>query len=112
VPPADPRAEIRAVIGAYASAVESQNIDNIKRVYPGMTGAQQHGWEQFFQTVRDVKAQLSVAQADVANGTAEAQVTGTYSYLNSSTRTTERIPISFHATLRREPGGWRISQVR
>lgn len=112
MPPADPRAEIRAAIGAYANAVESQNIDNIKRVYPGMTGAQQHGWEQFFQTVRDVKAQLSVAQAEVANGTAEAQVTGSYTYLNNSTRTTERLPVSFHATLRREPGGWRISQVR
>jgi hypothetical protein len=75
-------------------------VDNIKRVYPGMTAAQQRGWEQFFETVRDVKAQLSVAQLDLSNGTADAQVTGTYTYLNNSTRTTERLPVSFHATLR------------
>jgi hypothetical protein len=100
------------VIAAYAGAVESQNIDNIKRVYPGMTAEQQRAWEQFFRTVRDVKAQLTVAQLDLPNGAAEAQVTGTYTYLNNSTRTTERVPVSFHATLRRDAGGWRISQVR
>lgn len=111
-PPADARAEIRGVISAYAGAVESQNIDNIKRVYPGMSAEQQRAWEQFFQTVRDVKAQLTVAQLDLPNGTAEAQVTGTYTYLNTSTRNTEHVPVSFHATLRREGGGWRISQVR
>jgi tRNA A-37 threonylcarbamoyl transferase component Bud32 len=111
-PPVDARAEIRGVISAYAGAVESQNIDNIKRVYPAMTAEQQRAWEQFFQTVRDVKAQLTVAQLDLPNGTAEAQVTGTYTYLNTSTRNTERVPVNFHATLRREAGGWRISQVR
>jgi hypothetical protein len=77
-----------------------------------MTTQQQRAWEQFFQTVRDVKAQLTVAQLDLPNGTAEARVTGTYTYLNTSTRNTERVPVSFHATLRREAGGWRISQVR
>ncbi|HEU4648170.1 MAG TPA: serine/threonine-protein kinase [Gemmatimonadales bacterium] len=111
-PAADPRAEIRGVIAAYAGAVESQNIDNIKRMYPGMTAEQQRAWEQFFRTVRDVKAQLAVAQLDLPNGAAEAQVTGTYTYLNTSTRATERVPVNFHATLRRDAGGWRISQVR
>lgn len=111
-PAADPRAEIRGVIAAYAGAVESQNIDNIKRVYPGMTGEQQRAWEQFFRTVRDVKAQLAVAQLDLPNGAAEAQVTGTYTYLNTSTRATERVPVNFHATLRRDAGGWHIIQVR
>jgi hypothetical protein len=100
------------VIAEYSGAVESESLADLRRVYPGMTSLQQRGWEQFFQVVRDVKAQLSIAQLDVANDTAGAQVTGAYTYLNTSTGRTERQPVSFHATLRREGAQWRISQVR
>jgi hypothetical protein len=77
-----------------------------------MTGMQQRGWEQFFQLVRDVKAQLSIAGLDVSGGTAGAQITGTYTYLNTSSGRTESQPVSFHATFRNEGGRWHISQVR
>jgi hypothetical protein len=100
------------VIGEYSSAIESQSLSDLRRVYPGMTPLQQRGWEQFFQVVRDVKAQLTVGQLDVANDSASAQVTGTYTYLNTTTGRTERQPVSFHAALRREGAQWRISQVR
>jgi serine/threonine protein kinase len=111
-PAPDPTPDIRSVVEAYGNAVESQDLDNIRRLYPGITPAQQRGWQQFFQTVRDVKAQLTVANLDVSNGTAEAQVTGVYTYSNSSTRQTERQPVAFHMSLRRESTGWRITQVR
>jgi serine/threonine protein kinase len=111
-PPADPTPDIRAVIAAFGSAVESQNIDNIRRVYPSLTPTQQRSWQQFFQTVRDVKAQLNVANLDVSNGAAEAQVTGLYTYLNNSTRQTEKLPVAFHMSLKKESGGWRIIQMR
>ena len=99
-------------MAAYGSAIESQNVDNMRRLYPGLTAAQERGWDQFFQTVRDVKAQLSVANLDVTNGAAEAQVTGLYTYLNSSTHQTEKQPVAFHMSLRKEGGSWRITQVR
>jgi hypothetical protein len=111
-PPRDPRPEISGAIAAFASAIESRNVDNIRRVYPGMTPLQQRGWEQFFETVRDVKAQLAVGTLDVANGAADARVSGTYAYRNNSTGRAEVQPVSFRATLRREGGGWRIIQVR
>jgi hypothetical protein len=103
---------ISDAVASYAGAIESQSLDNLRRVYPDMTAAQQRGWEQFFQGVRDVKAQLSVARLEVGDGSAEAQVTGTYTYLNSSTRRTERQPVAFRVTFRRDAAGWRISQVR
>jgi serine/threonine protein kinase len=109
---ADPAPEIRGVIAEYAGAVESESLDRLRRVYPGMTGLQQTGWEQFFQLVRDVKALLSVARLDAAGSTADAQITGTYTYLNTSSGRTESQPVSFHATFRNEGGRWRISQVR
>lgn len=73
---------------------------------------QQRGWEQFFQLVRDVKAELSITQIDVSNGTAETQVAGTYTYLNTSTNRTEHQPVAFHATFKLEGGMWRMIQVR
>ena len=110
--PADPAPDIRAVVAEYAGAVESESLDGLLRVYPGMTGVQRRGWEQFFQLVRDVKAQLSVARLDTSAGTAEAQITGTYTYLNTSSGRTESQPVAFHATFRQEGGRWRMSQVR
>jgi serine/threonine-protein kinase len=115
VPPAspvDPRPEIRAVLDDYAAAIEATSLADLRRIYPGMTAAQQRGWEQFFQLVRDVKAELRIARLDVANGSAEAQVGGSYTYLNTSTQRNEHQPVSFQATLRREGGGWRIVQIR
>jgi tRNA A-37 threonylcarbamoyl transferase component Bud32 len=111
-PPEDPRPQVRDLIAEYARAVESESIPELRRVYPGMTSAQQLGWEQFFQLVRDVKAELSVGRLDVSNATAEAQVGGTYTYLNTSTQQTERQPVAFRATLRRDSGRWGIAQIR
>jgi serine/threonine protein kinase len=108
----DPRPEIRSVVAEYAGAIESKSLDGLRRLYPAMTGVQQRGWEQFFQLVRDVQARLSVGQLDVSSDTAGAQITGTYTYLNTSTGRTESQPVSFHASFANEGGRWRISQVR
>jgi hypothetical protein len=77
-----------------------------------MTGLQQTGWEQFFQLVRDVQAQLSLTKLDITGGGAEGHVAGTYTYLNSSTGRTESRPVAFNASFKQEAGRWRISQVR
>jgi serine/threonine protein kinase len=110
--PTDPAPEIRGVIADYAGAIEAKSLPGLQRVYPGMTGLQARGWEQFFQLVRDVKAQLSVAKLDVAGGTADAQITGLYTYLNTSTGRAERQPVSFRASFRNEGGKWRILEVK
>ena len=111
-PPSDVRPEIQATIAAYAVAIESRNVDNMRRVYPNMTTQQQRGWEQFFETVRNVQAHLSIASMEVANGTADVRVSGSYAYLNNTTGREEQQPVSFRATLRQEGGSWRMLQVR
>jgi serine/threonine-protein kinase len=108
----DPAPEIRGVVAEYAGAIEAKNLSGLQRVYPAMTGLQARGWEQFFQLVRDVKARLSIVGLDVSGGRADAQITGTYTYLNTSTGRTESQPVSFHASFRNEGGKWRMSQVR
>ena len=111
-PPTDPRPEIRRVVTDYAGAIESRDVANIRRIYPGMTAAQERGWNQFFQLVREVDAQLDLAQLDASGPTASARITGSYTYLNGSTGRTEHQPVSFQATLHKTEGGWRISEVR
>ena len=104
--------EIRGLIGRFAGAVEARSLSDLKRVYPGMTAVQQRGWEQFFELVRDVKAQLDVDRLDVSDTKAEAQVRGSYTYLNTSTQRNERQPVSFTALLRREAGRWSLAEIR
>jgi hypothetical protein len=100
------------VVTDYAGAIESRDVANIRRIYPGMTAAQERGWNQFFQLVREVDAQLDLAQLDASGPTASARITGSYTYLNGSTGRTEHQPVSFQATLHKTEGGWRISEVR
>ncbi len=110
--PADPRPIIRNVVSRYAAAIQSRSVSDLKRVYPGMTSIQQRGWEQFFQLVRNVKAELSITQLDLSSRTAETQVAGTYTYLNTSTGRMEHQPVAFHAAFRLDGGHWRMIQVR
>ena len=77
-----------------------------------MTPAQQRGWEQFFRLVRDVKAELAVERLDVTDASAEAQIGGSYTYLNTSTQRTEHQPVAFHATLRREARALAHREIR
>jgi tRNA A-37 threonylcarbamoyl transferase component Bud32 len=109
---ASARPAILQTIADYAHAIESENLGELRGVYPGMTPVQQRGWEQFFQLVREVKAELKAQKLDIAGNAAEAQITGTYLYLNTSTGRQERQPVSFHASFRDQSGGWRIVQVR
>jgi serine/threonine protein kinase len=111
-PTTDPRPEIGRVVTDYAGAIESEDVGKIRRIYPGMTAVQERGWQQFFQLVRDVKAQLDLTQLNVSGATANARIAGSYTYLNSSTGRTEHQPVSFQATLQKAESGWRISEVR
>ncbi|HEX5438567.1 MAG TPA: protein kinase [Gemmatimonadaceae bacterium] len=110
-PVADDRSAIHAVVTAYARAIESRRTGAIRALYPSITPDRVHDWEQFFQTVRDVHVTLEITRLDVAGGSANAQLAGRYTYLNTSTRRTEEHDVQLHATLRRDAGGWRLSAI-
>ena len=110
----DPRPDIEKVIASYAAALESRDIEQVRRVYPGLTAAQQGSWQTFFDRVRNLKASLSVASLSVTGGgaSADATVSGVYEYDNASTGRGERRPVTFRATLQRDASGWRITVIR
>ena len=108
---ADPRAQIEASIAAFARALESREIGQVRRAYPGLSAQQQQDWEGFFKAVRNLKANLSVGNVDVKDNTAEAVVSGVYEFDNATTGRFERRPVTFRASLVSDAGAWRLSTI-
>jgi hypothetical protein len=114
-PPADPRGQIELVIAEYARALESRDLGQVRRAYPGLTASQQQGWQDFFRSVRALKATLSVTSVNVlSDGSADVSVIGVYEFVNATTGRLERRPVTFRAILVAEqvPPAWRLSVVR
>ncbi|HET7456447.1 MAG TPA: serine/threonine-protein kinase [Gemmatimonadaceae bacterium] len=109
---ANPTAEIAAVVAAYARAIESRDIAEVRRAYPGLTETQQRGFEQFFAAARSLRVSFQLSGVDAPAGatTAEANLVGSYDYVAEGKN--EHQPVSFHASLRREGGAWKLTSVR
>ena len=110
-PPVDPRVSIESVIAAYARSLESRDTGQVRRAYPGLTASQQQGWGEFFRSVRNLKASLTVTTMDVTGGTADAIVSGVYVFENATTGRIERRPVTFRVSLVSDAAGWRLSAI-
>jgi hypothetical protein len=110
-PAANPSAEIESAVAAYARAIESRDIAEVRRAYPGITATQASGFEQFFTTVRSLRATFSVSSLDVSGATAEGKLTGGYDYLTNAGKS-ERQAVTFQATFRHDANGWKLASVR
>jgi len=108
--PADPRPALEALVAAYARAIESRSVAEIRRVYPRLTDTQQQSWEQFFQAAHKVSAELGVSSLDVNGSTADLAVTGTLAYDVGSG--TQRQPLNFRATAVLVGDAWTLMSVR
>jgi len=109
-PPENPRPPIEAAIQAYARALESRDVQQVRRAYPGLTPQQAQVWRDFFGMVSDMKVDLAIKQLQITGDVAEAQVEGFNQYVQG--RRPQRQPVSFHATLDRTSGAWRIASIR
>ncbi|MGH7718188.1 MAG: hypothetical protein ACREON_05010, partial [Gemmatimonadaceae bacterium] len=109
---AEARAAIQGVLAAYASAIEARDVEAIRRVYPTLSAAQERDWQIFFRSVRSVSVSLNLTRLAIEGATAEARVSGSYRFENTTTRRTETQPVEFQATLRRDGRGWQLSQIR
>jgi len=110
--PVDPRPDIQRVIDDYARALESRDVAQVRRAYPGLTSGQQQSWQDFFQSVRNLKASLTVTAVHLSGLTAEAIVSGIYEYDNARTGGAERRPVTFRALLGVDSSGWRLTTIR
>jgi serine/threonine protein kinase/uncharacterized protein YjdB len=110
-PPAevDPRPAIESVVGAYARALEQQDLAGARRLYPAMTNDVADGWARFFSTVRDLRVTMTIRDMEVAGDVAHARVEMTLEFrAGVRQRETSEVPM----TLRQEGGVWRIVDIR
>jgi len=110
-PKADPRDEINGVVAAYARAIESRDIGAVRRAYPGISSDQARGFEQFFQSARNINVTFRVSGLDVTGNSADARLVGTYQYTGSDGKA-ERQPVSFSASFKNDGSNWRLTAVR
>jgi len=113
IPPAapeNPRPLIEAAIQSYARALESRDVQQVRRAYPGLTSQQAQVWRDFFTSVDNLKVDIAVKQLQITGDVAEAQVDGTSQYTQSHRSQTQ--PMTFHATLDHSSGTWRLAAIR
>jgi eukaryotic-like serine/threonine-protein kinase len=110
-PTVNAAADIRIAVAAYARALESRDIAQVRRAYPDITADQASGFEQFFGTLRSLRATFSAGAIDVSGATAESKLTGEYDYVTNAGKA-ERQSVAFQATFRRYGGVWRLANVR
>src|SRR5262245_56350658 len=110
-PAPNPAVEIEAALTNYERAIDSRDLAELRRAYPGMTSAQSKGWEDFFKTLRSIHATLTASGLDVRGDAADARVSATYDYVTTAGKSM-RGQDSLQASFRREGGAWRLIAVR
>jgi serine/threonine protein kinase len=113
--PADqtPSAEdqIRDLLGRYKAALEARSLDALKRVWPGLAGAQQDAIANEFQHASRIRVDVLDPQVSVSGTTGTVHFTRRYELLTidgqqlrSETGTTVEV--------RRSGSGWVIERIR
>ena len=108
----DARTAIVASIDRYARALESGDIEQVRRAYPGMTSQQEQQLRQALGAMRNLRADLRVGSIEERGDQAIAQVAGTYTFHNAASRRDEQAPVTFRATFERAADGWRLVETR
>jgi hypothetical protein len=111
-PPADPGAEIKALIAAYARALESRDLNEVRRVYPGLTTAEQQAFRQFFESDQQLAAALTINRLIITGASADAIVSAIYEYVDAKTGRHKRDATAFRASLVQDPTGWHLTSIR
>jgi len=104
-------AEINNVIDAYARAIESRDIAELRRVYPAISGDQASAFADFFKSTRTLRAALAVKSSRVDGNRGAAHVSGTYEFTTTAGRNQQQ-PVTFDAEFRREGGSWKLVAIR
>jgi serine/threonine-protein kinase len=107
--PVDERPEIERVIRDYARAMESGQVDLVRRANPGLTSKQQSDLEAFFKAGGTLKPSWTVSGIEISGGTASARIGGTTAW--KLKRDGGQRPVDLRAALERAGSGWRLTSI-
>ena len=89
--------------------LESRDLDQLRRAYPGLTQQQENAWRAFFENVESLSVTLDIKSIDISGDTATADVDAVQAY-RAGRQQSQRS--SFRALLKRAATGWRITQIQ
>jgi serine/threonine-protein kinase len=109
-PPVDDNKAIIDILARYQKAYESEDVGELQKIWPGMTGGQIKGVGDFFQQASGLSLQYQVTQTEINGDTAIVRFTQNlkYSAGGKSGKNSAKIIMQ----LNRTPAGWRINSIR
>ncbi len=111
-PAVEPSVAVNAAIQGYARALESRQISEVRKVYPGIQPDQESQLAQTLRALEQLKVTLRVLALDIRGNAATATISGQYEFYSRDNRRNERLPVEIVATLENGPNGWMIQQIR
>jgi hypothetical protein len=102
---------LEGLVTAYARALESRNVAQVRRAYPGMNVRQEEGMRRLFQRAQDLRVTLELTDVRLQGDAAEGRVKGDYAYTSPTTHVTEHQPVFHRVAFERGPQGWILTAI-
>jgi predicted Ser/Thr protein kinase len=110
-PPPSPTEQITALLDRYAAALEGRSLDALKRIWPGLSGAQESAMRYEFQNARVIEVEVVSPQISVRGDTATVTFTRRYRNVTADGQDLRR-DSSATMTVRQAGNAWVIEQLR
>ena len=105
--------EAQQVAAEFADAFSNKSLARIRVVYPRITEQQAQEWGDLFLKASNMTMQLNVSGVNrVGPFEANATLEGAYDYTEIQSGAAGHQPVSWQATLRITPSGWKIIALR
>ena len=107
---ADRRAQIVALFGAYARALESRDIGRVRQLNPTMSAAAEEQLRNDLPGMEQLQVRLDVGQIQPSEEAAFVHVTGAWTYTSRGRR--ESLPANNRYRVEQRGTGWVITDIR
>jgi serine/threonine-protein kinase len=113
LPPTEPPAErlIAELLAHYETALETRNLDALKRLWPGLGGSQESAIRNEFQHASRIDVEIASPRIDVGDAAATATFVRRYDLATVDGQRLSSRSLTI-MTLRRTGAGWVIDRVR
>jgi len=104
------RDAVDGLVAAYARALESRDVAQVRSVYPGITAERATQLQNAFPAMEGLTVEYAIDSVQEQGATATAGVSATYRFRAGGRAQTQAVPLVF--TLARTATGWQLSSIR
>jgi len=110
--PARDRSQITAALQAYSRALETKDVQEVRRAYPGLNRQQARNLAQSFEFMQDLRVTVTEGPVSVRGDGAEARANLQYRFVNARSHEEQESNVPVVVTLARLAGVWTITDIR